>query len=119
MYRAIKVIPENAQVIREQLDLIVLDMDTETTPRYIVDGFVVDPVGWKMLDEKDFVKQWRFIAGGSITGRFTTVVPLDYCKCGHGFTIHYYGGYGVTENCLVPNCPCYKYDKETDDERRS
>ena len=33
----------------------------------------------------------------------------DDCTCSHRRTIHYYGGPGVTEHCLVFGCPCVLY----------
>lgn len=36
--------------------------------------------------------------------------PPD-CTCSHRMTIHYYGGYGVTEHCLVFGCPCVLYER--------
>lgn len=34
----------------------------------------------------------------------------DDCKCSHRRTIHYYGGFGVSEHCLVYKCPCVLFD---------
>lgn len=39
--------------------------------------------------------------------------PPD-CTCSHRMTIHYYGGYGVTEYCLVSGCPCLVYERKED-----
>lgn len=36
--------------------------------------------------------------------------PPD-CTCSHRMTIHYYGGHGVTEHCLVFGCPCVLYER--------
>lgn len=33
------------------------------------------------------------------------------CTCQHRMTIHYYSGYGITEYCLIPNCPCVMYER--------
>lgn len=32
------------------------------------------------------------------------------CICSHRMTIHYYGGHGVTEHCLVSGCPCNLFE---------
>jgi len=77
VYRAIRVCPENEQVIRDQLDLVVLDMHTEKTVRYIVDGFLVELVSWRMLDEEEFHKKWRFIFDVEWNYAFQTVIPRE------------------------------------------
>lgn len=77
MYRAIRVIPENEIAIREQLNLIVVDMYTEPTVRYIVDGFVHELLKWRMVDEEDFHRQWRFLFDAEIPGAFQTVIPKE------------------------------------------
>ena len=77
MYRAIRVCPENEKAIKDQLDLVVLDMFTEKTVRYIVDGFVIELVGWRMLDADDFHKGWRFLFDAEIPGTFQTVIPRE------------------------------------------
>lgn len=77
MYRAIRVCPENEQVIKDQLDLVILDMFTEESVRYIVDGFVFELVGWRMIDEETFHKKWRFIFDVEWNGAFQTVIPRE------------------------------------------
>ena len=77
MYRAIRVTPENEQVIKDQLDLVVLDMFTEPSVRYIVDGFLVELVSWRMLSEEDFHERWRFLFDAEMPGAFQTVIPKE------------------------------------------
>lgn len=86
MYRAIRISPENEQVIREQLDLVVLDMYTEPTVRYIVDGFILELIGWRMFDEEDFHKEWRFLFDAETPGAFQTVIPREINHVGSSST---------------------------------
>lgn len=74
MFRAIKVTPANTLQIKIELDLVVLDMFTESTERYLVDGFMGEVVAWQMYDAERFNKEWRFILGGTGNDRFETVM---------------------------------------------
>jgi len=79
MFRAIKVIPENSLQIKIELDLVVIDMLTEPTLRYLVEGFHDGPVEWRMYDDREFHETWRFILGGNGESRFESVIlRADY-----------------------------------------
>ena len=76
---AIRVEPMNAQVIKENLDLTILDIFSGE-PRYLVDGFE-GPVSYIILDEDTFFKRWKF-RFGELEGAFTEVVSSSFFKGG-------------------------------------
>lgn len=69
-FRAIAVKPENAHILKKELDLTV--MVEGGGPRYLVDGFE-GPVSYMILMVEDFRKEWQFHMGRELNGRFTRV----------------------------------------------
>jgi hypothetical protein len=77
VFVAIRVEPMNAGVIKQNLDLTILDIFSGE-PRYLVDGFE-GPVSYMILDELSFFQRWRFRVA-ELEGAFTEVVPSAFFK---------------------------------------
>lgn len=74
---AIRVEPMNAGVIKENLDLTIMDIFSGEA-RYLVDGFD-GPVSYMILDELSFFQRWRFRIG-EVNGAFSEVVTSSFFK---------------------------------------
>ena len=73
-YRAIAVVPENARVFLEELDLRI---DYRTIEKdYLVHGFP-PPMEYIFYTKEEFDQHWRFILGQEHKGRFSLVLPKE------------------------------------------
>lgn len=73
-YRALAVIPENAPIFLEELDLRI---DYETINKeYLVHGFP-PPMEYIFYTKEEFEQNWKLFLGIEITGRFSIVMPKE------------------------------------------
>ncbi len=70
-FRALAVVPENAPVFLEELDLII---DYKTINKaYLVHGFP-PPMEYIFYTQEEFDQEWRFLMGQENKGQFTMVM---------------------------------------------
>lgn len=73
-YRALAIIPENAPIFLEELDLHI---DFESINKeYLVHGFP-PPMEYIFYTKEEFEQNWKFFLDIEITGRFTSVRPKE------------------------------------------
>lgn len=71
-FRAIKVHPDNATVIFDELDVIITDYET-IGKDYIVAGYG-PPIDYSFFTQEEFDREWRFILGQEHIGKFSLVM---------------------------------------------
>lgn len=73
-FRAIAIVPENAPIFLEALDLRI---DYETINKeYLVHGFP-PPMEYIFYTKKEFEQNWRFVLGQEYKGRFSLVLAKE------------------------------------------
>jgi hypothetical protein len=73
-FRAIAVVPENAPVFLEELDLVI---DYRTINKdYLVHGFP-PPMEYIFYTKEEFDQEWRFLLGQENKGQFTLVMATS------------------------------------------
>lgn len=71
-FRAIRIHPNNAPVIFEELDLIITDYNT-IDKDYLVAGYG-PPIDYVFFTQEEFDREWRFILGQEHLGQFSLVM---------------------------------------------
>ena len=71
-FRAIRIHPNNAPIIFEELDVIIVDYET-IGKDYIVAGYG-PPIDYCFFTQEEFDREWRFILGQEHIGQFSLVM---------------------------------------------
>lgn len=71
-FRAIKIHPDNANVIFEELDLVITDYNS-LAKDYLVAGYG-PPIDYVFYTKEEFDREWRFILGQENIGKFSLVM---------------------------------------------